>query len=413
MRDVGRLEATGDRWCPYRLLDDAGGVVDPVMLFLADLQAADSPATTLRSYGMDLLRWWRFLDAVQVEWDRATRAEARDFARWMQVADKPVRVHWRRREREAGLAPDGQAAAPVARGAVNAVTGKAAPGAKYAPSTRAHCETVVRTFYEFHRERGTGPIINPFPLRTSRAGQRAHAHHNPMDPFTAQRTGRYRPTLPARVPRRIPDAMFDKIFAGLRSHRDRALLAFWISTGARAEELLGARQHHAVPGQQLIVVARKGTGQIQHLPASPDAFVWLRLYQEEIWSKGAARGGDEPLWFTLRRPWRALTYPAARAMFQRANHLLGANWTLHDLRHSAAYRLTQDPQMPLTHVQWVLGHRRLTTTQLYLNLGRDEVVESVLAHHARKAEARGKPTSPVPAPGYDPASLQNLFGRPV
>jgi hypothetical protein len=45
-------------------------------------------------------------------------------------------------------------------------------------------------------------------------------------------------------------------------------------------------------------------------------------------------------------------------MFNRANSLLGTNWTLHDLRHTAAYRLARDPKMPLTDVQWVLGHAR-------------------------------------------------------
>jgi integrase len=62
-----------------------------------------------------------------------------------------------------------------------------------------------------------------------------------------------------------------------------------------------------------------------------------------------------------------LRYDAARAMFNRANAVLGANWSLHDLRHTAAYRMARDPQVPLTDVQWVLGHARLSTTQRYLN----------------------------------------------
>ena len=68
----------------------------------------------------------------------------------------------------------------------------------------------------------------------------------------------------------------------LGSHRDRALVAFWVSTGARAAELLGATAGDADPGQQLITVIRKGTRALQQLPASPDAFVWLRLYQEQM-----------------------------------------------------------------------------------------------------------------------------------
>ena len=37
-------------------------------------------------------------------------------------------------------------------------------------------------------------------------------------------------------------------------------------------------------------------------------------------------------------------------MFERANALLSANWTLHDLRHSAAHRMARDPALPLASV---------------------------------------------------------------
>ena len=81
---VGSVVETGDPWEPWRLLDPAGVLVEPVAVFLRDLQAIGRSATTQRSYGMELLRWFRFLWAVEVGWDRATRAEARDFCCWMQ-----------------------------------------------------------------------------------------------------------------------------------------------------------------------------------------------------------------------------------------------------------------------------------------------------------------------------------------
>ncbi|MEU6310712.1 hypothetical protein [Streptomyces sp. NPDC047014] len=82
-------------------------------------------------------------------------------------------------------------------------------------------------------------------------------------------------------------------------------------------------------------MVRKGSQVLQHLPASADAFVWLRLYQQEL--RGMVpKHPSELLWWTLRRPFRPLEYDAARMVFTRANQLLGANWTLHDLRHSAA-----------------------------------------------------------------------------
>jgi hypothetical protein len=50
------LEATGDPFEPYRLVDAHGVVVGPVAVYLRELQACGRPATTQRSYGMDLLR---------------------------------------------------------------------------------------------------------------------------------------------------------------------------------------------------------------------------------------------------------------------------------------------------------------------------------------------------------------------
>ena len=372
----GALEATGDPFEPYQVVDVDGVSVAPVAAFLRDLQACGRPAATQRSYAMDLLRWFRFVWAVDVGWDQATRVEARDFCRWIQLAGKP---------------------------------GGPAPGGGFAPATVVHCETVLRGFYEFHLEAGTGPMVNPFPLARGRRA-RANAHRGPMEPFRAERTGRYRPKTPRRIPRQIPDEKFDELFARLGSHRDRALVAFWVSTGARAAELLGARRADADPGQQLITVVRKGTRALQPLPASPDAFVWLRLYQQQMHGLAPA-GPDDPLWWTLRRPFRPLTYHAARAMFTRAGAALGGRWRLHDLRHTAAYRMARDPAMPITDVQWVLGHAHLSTTQLYTTAPDEDVIAAVVAHHARQERPPAGQGGAGAAAGYRPESLNVLFGQ--
>src|ERR1022692_2071604 len=193
---AGFLRETGDPWAPWQLIDGDGLAVEAVTAFLADLQAAGRSEATMRSYGMDLLRWFRFLRAVGVAWDRATRAEARDFCRWLQVAGKPARPHWRSQD-EAGAGAPGRG---TARG-------------PYSAAVRAHSETVLRGFYDFHRDAGSGPVLNPFPLDRSRRGARAHAHHNPMESFRDERSGRYRPTLATRIPRFVPDGEFNEIFA--------------------------------------------------------------------------------------------------------------------------------------------------------------------------------------------------------
>jgi site-specific recombinase XerD len=366
---AGGLRETGNPWLPFELVDADGGAVAPVAAYLKDVQACGRSESTLRSYGMDLLRWFRFCWAAGLDWDHVTRSEAGDFCRWLLIAGKP------------GTAGG------------------------YAPATAAHCETVLRHFYDFHLEAGTGPMVNPFPLGR---GRRA-AHHNPMDPFPRGQSGLFRPRLPQRAPRSIPDGQFSELFARLGSHRDRALVAFWVSTGARASELLGAAAGDADLGRQAITVIRKGTRAVQGLPASPDAFVWLRLYQEQM--RGLAPAGpDQPLWLTLRRPFRQLTYHAARRMFTRAGESLGKNWTLHDLRHTAAYRMARDPEMPLTDIQWILGHARLSTTQVYLTPVPDDVIASVLAFHERRARP-APPQQPGTGPGYRADTLRVLFGE--
>jgi site-specific recombinase XerD len=394
----GSLEATGDLFEPFRLLGPDGGVVTAAAAFFAELAACGRPAATQRSYGMDLLRWFRFLRAVGMDWDQATRAEARDFCRWLQIAGKPVRPHWRHPDREP-VRSGGKGSVPS-----NPVTGKSGPGERFAAATVAHCESVLRGFYEFHLEAETGPMVNPFPLARSR---RMRARRSPMERAVAVRTGRYRPRVVQRVPRCIPDERFNEVFAQLGSHRDRALVAFWVSTGARAAELLGATVGDVDPGQQLITVVRKGTRLLQPLPASPDAFVWLRLYEAELHDLVPA-GRDQPLWWTLRRPFRALRYDAARLMFTRANAALGANWSLHDLRHTAAYRMARDPQVPLTDVQWVLGHAHLSTTEQYLNPRTEDVIDGMLAFHSRRQD--GDSAAPATA-GYRAESLNVLFGQ--
>ena len=149
---------------PYRLIDGGGQPVVPVTDFLRNLQAAGRSEATQRSYGMDLMRWFRFTWAAGFEWDQATRTEARDFCRWLQLSGKPERDHWRTGR------PAGPGSGP-APGTVNAVTGKASPGPGYAVATVAHCETVL-------------PVV----LRLS-PGDRVRAAGEPVPAGQEQRPG--------------------------------------------------------------------------------------------------------------------------------------------------------------------------------------------------------------------------------
>jgi integrase/recombinase XerC len=64
---IGRVVPTGDPGLPWAVLDGVGAPVEPVAEFLRDLLACGSSPASCRSYAFDLLRWFRFLAAVDVE----------------------------------------------------------------------------------------------------------------------------------------------------------------------------------------------------------------------------------------------------------------------------------------------------------------------------------------------------------
>jgi integrase/recombinase XerD len=406
-RDIGSIVlprwgkvVPADGLVPWAVVGPDGVPVEPIRRFLADFVAQDNSAGSVRSYAYGLLRWWRWLQAVGVEWDKATPAEARDLVLWLRQASKPRRA--------------ARTASARTAGTVNPVTRKRHLSDGYEPRTIRHSNAVVRSFYEFWIEAGDGPLINP--VRLVRRAGRPHAHHNPMEPFRPEGRIRYNPKVPKRRPREMPEERWRDLFAGLRSNRDRAILALAVSNGARASEILGIRAADIDWGNQQVRVYRKGTRAAQWLPVSPEALVWLRLYLADL---GVPLEADDLVWQTLRRrdcgdglKRQPVNYEALRAVFRRVNALLGSNWSMHDLRHTASLRMARDEALSLRDVQVILGHAHLSTTaDVYMVEDEAKVIGRVAAHLAeREARTAAQPAVPV-AGGYEAADLAVLLGE--
>jgi len=317
-------------------------------------------------------------------WDKATEAEVAVLVGWLREARNPQRV------RRNGSSPP--------PGSVNLKTGKPSLREGYAPSTINHSLTVVSGFYAFHARFGEGPVVNPVPV--SRERRQALSHRSPLEPVPVFRRGRLRQKVPTQVPRSIPDRLWDELFADMSCDRDRALLEFYVSSGARASELLGVGLADIDWPGQLIYVVSKGTRVRQPVPASPNAFRYLGKY---LAVEGLPAPG-EPVWRARRGEARSLTYWAMRRILQRANDRLGTNWTLHDARHTAAVRMAADDRLTLAEVQTILRHAHLDTTGRYLAARVEDMHDKLQEHYTRP-----RPQRTFPA-GYDPEDVKAVFG---
>lgn len=368
---------------PWYVVDAADREIQPVSSYLRDLTLGDVSPLTCRSYGYDLLRWYRVLWALDVGWEQATEAEVAALVGWLRSARNP------QRKRRSGSLP---------AGSVNPQTGKPTLRPGYAPATIAHNLSAVYGFYSFHQPFGRGPALNPVP--ENRARRAALAHRSPIEARAQHRRGRLRPKVPLRQPRAMPDQQWDKLFAQMNCARDRALLSCYISSGARASELLGVQLGDVEWQKGQLWVTSKGTRARQPVPLSPEALAHLACYLDEA----GLPEPDMPLWRTRRGDPRPLTYWAARRVIQRADERIGANWTLHDLRHTAATRLARDPKLTLVEVQSILRHAHITTTSLYTAVRLDDLVDKLAEHYARPAQPMAWPQQ------YATEDIEAVFG---
>lgn len=351
-----------------------------VAWFLADLAATDAADSTLRSYAYDLLRWFRFLRAIDVSWENAARRDVRDFVRWFRQAPNSQR----NRRRAAAGRP--------AAGTVNQQTGKAYLSAGYAPRTINHSLSVVSAFYAYAVDNGLGPARNPVPGADQSTSDTVY-------PMTSRRRAALRQKEPRRQPRDIPDPLAAKVVEELSCERDRALFAVALGSGVRAGELLSMTCGGVDAGRNLIRVVPKGGSTPIWVPVTSEALVEVSRY---MLTRTTFHLTD-PLWLTRRTPVRPLTYFALRQILERVNARLGTNVTWHDLRHTFTHRLLRDDAVGISDVQQLLRHRDLNTLTSYSSTRVDE-----LAARLRAIEAHPEHLA-IAADGYDCLDLQILF----
>ncbi len=299
--------------------------------FLADLQIRGYAERTVADYGYHLNLWLRFLDQRKVH-DVASVTEPllADFQRWLFY--QPTR--------RGGV-----------RGVLNQNTVLAA----------------LKSFFRFLKAEGH-LIRDP-----AQALEYARAPHRlPRNVLTPQEA------------KRILDSVDCSTALGLR---DRAILEVFYATGIRKEELRNLAVGDVNLEEALLRINLGKGGRDRVVPLGTVATRCLETYIKGVRPDLLKEKNTDRLFLSYRGwpldPHTVGTLVARHAkLAQVRKHV-----TCHVWRHTCATHLVQN-HANLRHVQELLGHGSLTTTERYLQLTIPDLTEAHARFHPREQRDR-------------------------
>ena len=192
------------------------------------------------------------------------------------------------------------------------------------------------------------------------------------------------PRLARRLPRTLPRLDLARALDRLAgedatSLRDRALLELAYSAGLRLSELVGLDRRDVDRAAGLIRVRGKGRRE-RIVPAGKGALAALDRYQASLAAETAA---PECPVFVNPRGLRLSGRTVQRVVRRRLGEVAGGlGVTPHALRHSFASHLL-DNGADLRAIQELLGHRSLTSTQVYTHVTGSRLRKAYQQAHPR------------------------------
>jgi integrase/recombinase XerC len=227
----------------------------------------------------------------------------------------------------------------------------------YAPGTIARRLASLRSFYRFQRRRGVMAA----------------------DPSGGLRN----PKQPKRLPKMLKVEDVIRLLDGLATDtafgvRDRAMFETLYGGGLRVSELVGLNLDDLDLETQLLRV--RGKGRRERLcPVGVMAADWIGRWKVLRTPKRT----DEPAVFLNRFGTRLTTRSVARLLEEHLVKLgLDPAASPHTLRHSFATHLL-DRGADLRSVQELLGHRSLSTTQIYTHVSQERLLDAYANSHPR------------------------------
>ena len=200
------------------------------------------------------------------------------------------------------------------------------------------------------------------------------------------------PKVGVKLPEILSVEEIDRILASIdlttaEGQRNRAMLEVLYSCGLRVSELVSLRIPDIYPNEEFIRVEGKGSKQ-RLVPISRTA---LREIQNYLYYRGeqVVKRGAEDILFLNRRG-APLTRVMVFLIIKRQAELAGIhkNISPHTFRHSFATHLLEGGAN-LRAIHEMLGHEKITTTEIYTHIDREFLRKEILEHHPRNKNYKG------------------------
>jgi integrase/recombinase XerD len=209
----------------------------------------------------------------------------------------------------------------------------------------------------------------------------------------------------AREPRRLPR---DVLSAGdvelvinqpdvttLLGIRDRAILETFYATGIRRKELAGLELHDLDPVRETLLV-REGKGKKDRfVPIGERARSWIEKYETEARPRFLVEPSERRLFLTVDgNPFTRLTHLTELVKRYLAQTRTSKHGGCHLFRHTMATLMLENGA-DLRYIQEMLGHERLSTTQIYTHVSIQKLQQIYRATHpAEQSIGHGAATDP-------------------
>lgn len=272
--------------------------------------------------------------------------------------------------------------------------------------TRAVLESYQRHLFYYRKPNGEPLSFNtqhgrcePLRMWFRWLTRRNYLLHNPASELELPRQG-YRLPKHVLTVEEVERVLQQPDLEDPQGVRDRTMLEVLYSTGMRRMELVGLSLYDLdLDGGTLKI--REGKGRKDRIvPIGERAVAWMRKYLREVREAWAAEPDDGTVFLTHAGEEMNLAHVSHLVHDYVARARIGKSGSAHLLRHTCATLLFEGGA-DIRHVQAILGHASLRTTEIYTHVS---IRLLKLVHSAAHPGAALTPPEARPDRGNEPVT---------